>query len=70
MRAGFKFTNNIDKTYDKIFKIIDSNSTFFRANTEKEFKVEDGYVIIIDDIGNESVEKILELKGVVEYTEE
>jgi len=43
------------------------NGTLIRSIPEKEFEVEDGYVIIVNDLSQESSEQILKLKGVQEY---
>lgn len=58
--------NNIDKTYDKIFKIIDKHSTFFRGNTENEYQTEEGYVLEFKDIPSDAILEINELKEVEE----
>ena len=51
-------------TYDRIFKIIDRHSTFFRVNTENEYQTEEGYVLEFKEIPVDAIEKICELKHV------
>lgn len=58
--------NNIDKTYDKIFKIIDKHSTFFRVSSENEYNTNDGYVLEFKDIPSDAILEINELKNVEE----
>jgi hypothetical protein len=53
-------------TYDKIFKIIDNHSTFFRVNTENEYQTNEGYVLEFKEIPTEAIYKIGELKHVEE----
>ena len=57
---------NISRTYDKIFKIIDKHSTFFRVNTENEYRTEEGYVLEFESIPPEAILEINELKNVEE----
>ena len=56
---------NIDKTYDKIFKIIDKHS-FFPVSTENEYWTEEGYVLEFKNIPPEAILEISELKEVEE----
>lgn len=58
--------SNIDKNYDKIFKIIDKHSTFFRASSENEYNTKDGYVLEFKNIPPEAILEISELKEVEE----
>jgi hypothetical protein len=59
--------NNAPKnTYDKIFKIIDQHSTFFRVNTENEYQTNEGYVLEFKSIPADAALKICELKNVEE----
>lgn len=51
-------------TYDRIFKIIDKHSTFFRVDTEDEYQTPDGYVLEFTDIPTDAIEKIGEMKHV------
>ena len=57
---------NISRTYDKIFKIIDKHSTFFRVSTENEYRTEEGYVLEFKNIPPEAILEINELKNVEE----
>ena len=58
--------SNVDKNYDKIFKIIDKHSTFFRGNTENEYQTKEGYVLEFKDIPSDAILEINELKEVEE----
>lgn len=58
--------NNVDKIYDKIFKIVDKHSTFFPASTENEYWTEEGYVLEFKNIPPEAILEISELKEVEE----
>lgn len=62
-------TKNTDSTYDKIFKIIDSYSTFFKVSTENEYETDEGYVIVLNGIEGEAYERIVKIKGVKDITE-
>jgi hypothetical protein len=53
-------------TYDKIFKIIDNHSTFFRVSAENEYKTNEGYVLEFTQIPSDAMLKIGELKHVEE----
>lgn len=55
-----------ENTYDKIFKIIDNHSTFFKVSTENEYQTKDGYVLEFDHIPPDALAKIEELKHVEE----
>jgi len=66
MKVAFKLTSNIEKTYDEIFNSLEGKSKFF-CRTEKEFDVKGGYVIILNGIDSETVDKILNIKGVRKY---
>lgn len=57
---------NIGRTYDRIFKIIDKHSTFFQVNTENEYQTEEGYVLEFKDIPSDAILEINELKNVEE----
>lgn len=57
---------NINRTYDKIFKIIDKHSTFFRVDAENEYQTEEGYVLEFKNIPPEAILEISELKEVEE----
>ena len=50
----------IDRSYDRIFKIIDRHTTFFKVDTENEYQTEDGYVLEFKDIPQTAVFEILE----------
>lgn len=50
--------NQINKTYDKIFKIFDKYSTFFRVESEKEYQTKDGYVLEIETVPPEAETEI------------
>jgi hypothetical protein len=58
--------NNIDKTYDKIFKIIDNHTTFFKVNAENEYKTNEGYVIEFREVPSSAINEITQLKNVEE----
>lgn len=55
---------NVDSTYDKIFKIIEKHSTFFRVNTENEYRTPEGYLLEFKEIPVDAIDKICNLKHV------
>lgn len=61
----FLISNSAAKnTYDRIFKIIDSHSTFIQIETEDEYQTENGYVLEFKELPFDSIERICELKHV------
>lgn len=54
----------IDKTYDKIFNICDEYSTLFKAETEKEYTIKEGYVLEIKSIPPEAEEEINKIENI------
>lgn len=50
----------VDRSYDRIFKIIDKHTTFFKVDTENEYQTKDGYVLEFKDIPHTAVLEILE----------
>lgn len=54
----------IDKIYDKIFDICDKYSTLFKAETEKEYAVNEGYILEIESIPPDAEYEITKIKNV------
>ena len=54
----------INKTYDKIFKICDKYSTFFKVETENEYNVADGYVLEMKSVPPEAEMEISDIKNI------
>lgn len=55
----------IDKTYDKIFDICDKYSTLFKVETEAEYTVKEGYILVIKSIPPDAEYEITKIKNVV-----
>lgn len=64
----FLITGDIDKTYDRMFNIIDKHSTLFKCSAENEYNSEDGrgYVLEFKHIPSDAAHEILSMKNVEE----
>jgi len=61
-------TGNINKTYDKIFKIIDAHVLFIKCETYDEKQIQNGYELYFDNIPHSALEIIEDIKNVdIEY---
>lgn len=66
-KISFLITNDVNKTYNKIFKIIDSYYGHSRNNrkySDKEIQLHEGYLIGFNVLRQEVIEEIKLLKYV------
>lgn len=54
----------ISKTYDEIFRICDKYSTFWKAETETEYKTNEGYIIKIESVPPDAIMEISEISNI------